>query len=109
MFDDYLKSELLDKYNLPKQFPTKSEFIPLPKGSVTKVNIKGKYVRKQPEEKEEIIKQIRYIRKKDKVKNKTTYYVCSDGLCKVPTNSFLEAKKSFFKSTFLLGNYCISL
>lgn len=127
LFDDYLKSELLDKYNLPKQFPTKSEFIPLPKGSVTKVNIKGKYVRKQPEEKEEIIKQIRYIRKKDKVKveykrkyniykkvllhqyNTSLYFLINEHNQKVVVSEELQytnQRENELKSTHITNIFC---
>lgn len=71
-FDEYLKSPFLSKYNLPTSFPTQSSYStePLPKGSVTKANSNGKYGRKQPEEFEEIIRRIDYVRKKDKVRVK---------------------------------------
>ena len=36
------------------------------------------------------------LQKKQRIENKTTYYVCEKGLCKTPTSSFSEAKKSFF-------------
>jgi len=62
LFEDYLKSPLLKKYGLPTSFPSiDSSITPLPKGSVTRANVKGKYVRKEPEEKETIIKLIDYI------------------------------------------------
>lgn len=65
LFEDYLKSTLLDKYRLPKEFPENSSVVPLPKGSVTRANQKGKFVRKQPEEKEIVSRHIDYIRKSD--------------------------------------------
>ena len=68
LFEDYSKSSLLDKYNLPKSFVSNSSRKPLPKGSVTKANINGKYGRKQPEEKETIIRHIDFVRKKDGVR-----------------------------------------
>ncbi|MDY3325804.1 hypothetical protein PG637_09015 [Riemerella anatipestifer] len=70
-FEEYLKSPLLKEYGLPQTFPNqKTEIEPAPKGSVTKANSNGKYGRKQPEEFEEIIRRIDYIRKKDKVRIK---------------------------------------
>lgn len=68
LFEDYLKSPLLDKYGLPSKFPNGENCVPKPKGSVTRANIKGKYARKQPEEKETVIRHIDYIRKKDRVR-----------------------------------------
>lgn len=65
LFEDYLKSPFLDNYGLPKQFPQNKYLVPAPKGSVTKVNQNGYYVRMQPEEKETVIRHIDYIRKKD--------------------------------------------
>lgn len=64
-FDEYLKSPLLEKYGLPKVFENKKTFIPKPKGSITKVNAKGKYVRKKPEEKETVVRHISFVRKRD--------------------------------------------
>ncbi|SHL10453.1 hypothetical protein [Chryseobacterium polytrichastri] len=70
-FDEYQKSSLLDKYNLPKTFPNNSiNVMPSAKGSVTKANLNGKYVRKVPEEFEVIMKRIDYVRKKDRVRIK---------------------------------------
>lgn len=68
LFEDYLKSPLLDKYNLPKNFMPNSSRKPFPKGSVTKANVNGKYGRKQPEEKETISRHIDFVRKKDGVR-----------------------------------------
>lgn len=68
LFEDYLNSPLLGKYGLPTSFPDKKNILPEPKGSVTKANVKGKMVRKQPEEKETVIREIKYIRKKDNTK-----------------------------------------
>ncbi|WP_321369965.1 hypothetical protein [uncultured Draconibacterium sp.] len=77
LFEDYLKSPLLDKYGLPKEFPDDEEIIPLAKGSVTRANKKGKFVRKQPEEKETVTRHIDYIRKSDgyRVEYDRTYNV----------------------------------
>jgi hypothetical protein len=62
-FDEYLESSNLNKYKLPKQFEEGEKFVPSPVGSNTKYNIRGKFVRKQPEEK--IIEKvhIKYTRK----------------------------------------------
>lgn len=65
MFEDYLNSPLLDLYGLPKIFPKNLYVTPKSKGSVTRANINGKYGRKQPEEKETVIRHIDYIRRKD--------------------------------------------
>ena len=46
LFEDYLKSPLLDKYKLPTVFPEEEFVIPSPRGSVTRANQKGKLVRK---------------------------------------------------------------
>ncbi|REC44494.1 hypothetical protein [Chryseobacterium sp. 5_R23647] len=70
-FEEYSKSKLLTKYNLPQNFPTQKFIIePAPKGSVTKVNSNGKYGRKIPEEFEEVIRHIDYVRRKDQVRVK---------------------------------------
>lgn len=69
-FEQYVKSPLLSKYNLPSIFPNQQLIEPSPRGSVTKANSYGKYGRKQPEEFEEIIRKIDYVRKKDKVRIK---------------------------------------
>lgn len=53
---------------MPKSFSEGNTVTPKPKGSVTKANINGKYIRKQPEEKETINKHIDYIRRKDGVR-----------------------------------------
>lgn len=68
LFEDYLKSPLLDKYGLPKEFPNDETITPSPRGSVTRANQKGKFVRKQPEEKEIVIRHIDYVRKRDRVR-----------------------------------------
>lgn len=65
LFEDYLKSPFLTKYGLPKKFPNDNLIVPLAIGTVTRANQKGKFVRKQPEEKESISKHIDYIRKSD--------------------------------------------
>jgi len=69
-FEQYINSPLLSKYNLPSTFQSKQLVEPSPRGSVTKANSNGKYGRKQPEEFEEIIRRIDYVRKKDKVRIK---------------------------------------
>lgn len=51
LFEDFIKSTDLKKYNLTDKFNDNSRFIPPAKGSTTRNNINGKYVRKQPEEK----------------------------------------------------------
>ena|GEM_PF-5656682 len=68
LFEDFLKSSNNSKYNLPKQFVEGANIVPSPIGSNTKANVKGKYIRKQPEEKNIIKRHIKYIRKKDKIK-----------------------------------------
>ena len=65
-FEDYLKNPFLNKYGLPHR--PSNDFTPLPKGSVTKANLKGKFVRKHPEEKEDKKVHIKYTRKKDGAK-----------------------------------------
>ncbi len=64
LLEDFLKSPNLSRYGLPRDpsaFP--KTFIPAPRGSATKANIKGKYVRKQPEEKTDKKVHIKYTRK----------------------------------------------
>lgn len=51
LFEDFIKNQNLIKYNLLKTFINENKIMPKGIGSVTKVNIKGKYERKQPEEK----------------------------------------------------------
>ncbi|HEY5587771.1 MAG TPA: hypothetical protein VIK86_02310 [Candidatus Paceibacterota bacterium] len=77
LFEDYLKSPNLDKYGLPKDFFEDFNQIPNPIGSSTRANKNGFYVRKQPEEKETITRQIEYFRKRDgaHIKYKREYYV----------------------------------
>lgn len=77
LFEDYSKSHLLNKYNLPKTFIDNSSKTPLAKGSVTRANVKGKYGRKQPEEKETITRHIDFVRRKDgvRVEYDRQYYV----------------------------------
>ena len=66
LFENYLECPNLDKYNLPKSFG-ETKLLPSAKGTVTKANTKGKFVRKQPEEKHTVIKHISYYRKNDRV------------------------------------------
>lgn len=66
-YEEYQKSNLLSKYNLPEVFPSQKYSVqPSPKGSVTKSNINGKYTRQKPEVFEIIMRRIDYIRKKDR-------------------------------------------
>jgi len=62
-YDEYLESTNLDKYKLPKKFEEDKKFMPAPAGSNTKYNLKGKFVRKQPEEKTTETVHIKYHRK----------------------------------------------
>jgi hypothetical protein len=66
----------LAKYNLPSNHKNSAEIVPLAKGSVTKANIKGKYVRQQPENKITKTVEIKY-KKKDgtKVEYKRDFHV----------------------------------
>jgi len=50
LFEDFIKSVDLKKYNLTDIFTEKFSAVPLGKGARTKTNIYGKFVRKQPEE-----------------------------------------------------------
>lgn len=68
LFEDYLNSPLLDMYGLPKTFEEDQNRVPSQKGSVTRVNQKGKFIRKSPEEKEIVIRHIDYVRKRDRVR-----------------------------------------
>lgn len=65
LFDDYLKSDKISDYSLPKSFEYEQNVLPNAKSSVTKANIKGKYIRQEPEEKETVKKHIHFIRKTD--------------------------------------------
>jgi hypothetical protein len=50
LFEDFVKSSDLKKYNLTDKFKENASIIPLAKGSSTRNNINGKYIRKHPEE-----------------------------------------------------------
>jgi len=63
LFEDYLKCENLNLYKLPSQFLENKTIVPEAKGPVTKVNIKGKFIRKQPEEKTTKQVHIKYFKK----------------------------------------------
>lgn len=63
LFEDFIKSQELAKYGFPQIFKDNNIVIPNPKGSATKANVKGKFVRKQPEEKETKKVHIKYKRK----------------------------------------------
>lgn len=76
-FEEFASCVALSKYKLPTIFNEGDSIIPNPVGSTTKSNVNGKFVRKQPEEKEEITKHIEQRRKKDKtlVKFDRIYHV----------------------------------
>ncbi len=63
LFEDFVKSTNLTKYGLPNAFKEGAKATPAAKGPSTKANVNGKYVRKQPEEKETKRVHIKYIRK----------------------------------------------
>lgn len=63
LYEDFLKSQELLKYGIPTVFRENSRIVPASKGSSTKVNVNGKFVRKQPEEKEIKKVHIKYKRK----------------------------------------------
>lgn len=63
LYEDFLKSQELSKYGFPKVFTDNNIIVPAPKGSATKANVNGKFVRKQPEEKETKKVHIKYKRK----------------------------------------------
>lgn len=56
LFEDFINSSNLNKYNISDKFSNDLSIIPAPKGPITKNNVNGKYIRKQPEEK--IIKKV---------------------------------------------------
>ncbi|HEY6162194.1 MAG TPA: hypothetical protein VI112_13260 [Bacteroidia bacterium] len=61
-FEEYHKNEGVIKYNLPSTFNKDANFNIPAKGSISKANIKGKMVRKQPEEKTTRRVEIKYTR-----------------------------------------------
>lgn len=63
LYDDYVNSLALEQYNLPEKFEEGKSFIPKGKKSVSRANIKGKFVRKQPEEKKTKTVHIQYTKK----------------------------------------------
>lgn len=63
LYEDYIKSPYLDKYGLPKDFVDNVTFTPKARKTVSKNNINGKFVRKQPEEKIINTKHIEYTTK----------------------------------------------
>jgi hypothetical protein len=63
LYEDFLKSQDLSKYGLPKVFTDEKIIVPAPIGSATKANVYGKFVRKQPEVKEIKKVHIKYNRK----------------------------------------------
>ena len=56
LFEDFIRSPDLKKYNLPDKFKESVSLIPAAKGPTTRNNSSGKYVRKEPEEK--VIKKV---------------------------------------------------
>lgn len=65
LFEDALNSLNSNKYNLNSSFTEGVSYIPSPKGSATKQNINGKFIRKIPEEKTSKRVHISFVRKKD--------------------------------------------
>lgn len=63
LYEDYIKSPYLDKYGLPKDFVDNLTFTPKARKTVSKNNINGKFIRKQPEEKIINTKHIEYTTK----------------------------------------------
>jgi hypothetical protein len=68
LYEDFMSSPNLQKFKIPTTFNALVEVIPAPVGSVTKSNVKGKFIRKQPEEKVTKTVEIKYTRKKDGAK-----------------------------------------
>lgn len=50
LFDDVLKKDTLEKYGIPTEFREEESFMPNAKGTTTRANKNGKYVRKEPYE-----------------------------------------------------------
>lgn len=63
LYEDFLKSQELSKYGFPDVFLNNNVVVPTPRSSATKDNLNGKFVRKQPEEKETKKVHIKYRRK----------------------------------------------
>lgn len=62
-YEDALKTHSLEGYGLPKAYNASRSYIPLARRSVSRVNVKGKYIRKIPEEKTEKHVDIKYTKK----------------------------------------------
>lgn len=62
LFDDFIKSDIR-KYDFPISFSDSISKVPKPKGTVTRNNVYGKYIRKSPPEKTIRRVQIKYTRK----------------------------------------------
>lgn len=62
-FDNYVKCVRDNNYRMPHIYDENMSFVPIVIGANTKANIKGRYVRKQPEEKEIRTVHINYHRK----------------------------------------------
>lgn len=67
LYEDFIKSESLQRYGISTTFKDGAKITPMPKGPVTKANRLGKYVRKFPEEKTDKRVHIDYYRRKDGV------------------------------------------
>lgn len=63
LFEDFIKSPDLKKYNITDSFVSNTNIIPTANGPATRNNINGKYVRKYPEEKTTKRVHIKYKRK----------------------------------------------
>lgn len=63
LYEDYINNPYLDKYGLPKTFFNDATFTPKARKTVSKNNVNGKFVRKQPEEKVTNTKYIEYFTK----------------------------------------------
>lgn len=63
LFEDFIKSPDLKKYNLADSFVLNTNIIPTANGATTRNNVNGKYVRKYPEEKTTKRVHIKYKRK----------------------------------------------
>lgn len=61
--ETYEQSPSLEKYGLPKEFSINKSLLPNKKGPVSKVNVLGKFERKQPEEKTIKEVEIDYVNK----------------------------------------------
>ena len=98
--DEYKSCTQLDRFKLKKTPIENDPMMPAPTAGVSKVNIVGKFVRVQPEQKHTVRKHIRYIRRKDGTKveydrdfnifKKELKYNFNIPLMKVTTDESLE-------------------